>query len=239
MPIVEAVAVDAPLEQGDILNGVPLFTTGENWGESTPCLLPAGEYPFALVISRNCICVNKPVLLVAAVARYVKSLPTDAKTTDEVVEFLTQMRDGDAAPDRFYLGQLPGDPNNRYCARLDSIHSVQVPRKRLDEELKSRRIGRISRDFINNLHRRIFSAVAQMGFDDYAWYSDKDLAWALATATAELTQTQAEFAAVDADKLANLKEHTRLSKKLEKLKPVQKAFADEQARRDAAKGKDS
>ncbi len=125
MPMTELPSPDAPLTQGDILQGVSLFATSEGW-------LPAGgaasRVPFklCLVLSRPCVAAHKPKLTVAGVEKYSESVPRGVDRFDLVLEFLLGARDGREATDVFYLGQLPGR-NGRYCARLDSLHTIEVP----------------------------------------------------------------------------------------------------------------
>src|SRR5262249_53130234 len=58
--------------------------------------------------------------------------------------------------------------------------------------LKDRRIGRLSKDFVNDLHYRVFRTVAMLGFDDYGWLPDADLEWILQQGRADLKAAESK-----------------------------------------------
>jgi hypothetical protein len=178
MPILDLPSDDAPLTQGDVLKGLPLYATGANWGQSANAESLV-KSPLCLVISRPCALANKDKFIVAEIERNVEDAPRDTKTFGDVRGFLDTLRDGLGTPDRFYLGQMPNySQSGRFFARLDSLHTVKLPdRDRLPTLLRDHRIATLNPDFRRDLHRRIFSAFAALGFNDLNWYSDEDLRW--------------------------------------------------------------
>ena len=107
MPIIETPDSLLPLSQGDVLRDVRLFLTRESWAEAGgDCLkLP---HKLCLVISRPCIVGHKPNVITAAIERYTDRVPRDVQSFEDILAFLTELRDGAESPDVFYLGQLPG-----------------------------------------------------------------------------------------------------------------------------------
>jgi hypothetical protein len=119
MPIIEQPDSLYPLSQGDVLRDVRLFITKESWTDT------GGEchkvpHKLCMVVSRPCVVGHKPNALVAAVERYADRVPRDVQSFEDILAFLTDLRDGADSPDVFYLGQLPGH-EGRYGARLMSI----------------------------------------------------------------------------------------------------------------------
>jgi hypothetical protein len=202
MPILRLPNNDDPLTQGDILQDLHLYATGSDWADGgSPERLEG--YDLSLILSRPCVIVHKPQIVVAAV-KGIKEEPQDVETFEKVREFLTQLRDGQRRPDRFYLGQIPDYPAGRYYAHLDSLHSVAVPpRAEVYKFLKVGRIATLTKDFRRDLHVRIFSAVANLGFDDFGWYSDEDLKWLVPKGREKLQQMKTELEKKQA-KLAQL-----------------------------------
>ncbi len=198
MAIIEPVPVDVPLSQGDVLNGVRLFHTrnisaddgGEPHGTSTQ---------LCLVLSRPCVVAHKPMLLVAAIDRFPDSVPRAVDSFEEVLAFLNELRDGVEAPDLFYLGQLPTF-EGRFAARLDSLHTIGVPRDQeaLRQVLARKRLGRLHVDFARDLHVRLFRAFASLGFDDHGWMSTSDLRWLVSKGQAEVSAAQAKLQGAEA-----------------------------------------
>jgi hypothetical protein len=72
------------------------------------------------------VAAHKKHVIVAAVAKFPDNVPRNIDTFHNVLDFLTGIRDGGSSPDVFYLGQLPGR-TGRYCARLDSFHTIEIP----------------------------------------------------------------------------------------------------------------
>jgi hypothetical protein len=126
MPIIELPIPERPLTQGDVLKGVTLFLTKDTSAEA------GGEYQktshkLCLVISRPCVVGHKPNAVVAAIEKMKDNVPDDVKTFKDILDFLTDLRDGTGSPDVFYLGQVPGF-EGRFGARLDSLHTIQIPK---------------------------------------------------------------------------------------------------------------
>ncbi|MBP3958315.1 hypothetical protein J8F10_23960 [Gemmata sp. G18] len=188
MPIVESPVLGYPLSQGDILRGVTLFLTRANGTEAA-----ATKFKFCLVVSRPCVLAHKPQIIVVGVKEYSEGVPHSVNTFEKVIDFMTVQRDGDGSPDQFYLGQLPGE-SGRFCARLDSFHTIEIPTRAdaRQQFVDGHRIAALSADFQRALHTRIFSAFAEMGFDDHAWPSDTDLEWLVAQGRADIKKLDGE-----------------------------------------------
>jgi len=192
MPIIEPHAPDAPLNQGDLLQDVKLFLTSvaDNFdgGMSAPVKLK-----YCLVLSRPCVIAHKSTVLVAGVDNFRTSAPPEIDSFRKAKHFLEKLRDGDGTPDQFYLGQLLGDQDSgRYAARLDSIHTVQLPTKPelRAEFVRKYRFARLTEDFRRDLHTRIFQAFSILGFDDLAWYSIADLKYLIQTGRSEIQRIE-------------------------------------------------
>lgn len=239
MPIIEHSKPDSPITQGDILNGITLFVTLAGWLEEGG---EPGKAPskLCLVVSRPCVAAHKARLIVAGVQKYPDPVPRDIKSFAEVLDFLTNRRDGGEAPDLFYLGQLPGQAG-RFCARLDSLHTVEVPSDvvTMARFLKTRRIATLHRDFARDLHVRLFNAFANLGFDDISWPSTDDLNWLVTQGRADiaaLEQAVFSFAAQKASLLAEGKQFkesdlTNAAALLAELRNIVKPYEDELERR--------
>ncbi len=192
MPIIEAVSHEEPISQGDILTGIQLFTSERCW-EGDGGQPHRGAQRHCMVISRPCVALHKPCVIVAAIEKYKGSISDDIKTIEDLVNVLSEIRDGTQHPDQFYLGQIAGETGS-YCARLDLLHTVQVPPKdQLDHFLSSRRIGRLAADFARDLHVRIFAAFSRLGFSDHSWFAAGDLDHVIAVGEAELKKLQSEL----------------------------------------------
>jgi len=149
-----------------------------------------------MVVSRPCVPAHKPHVIVASIERVRGEVPRGLDTLEKVVQFLEVVRDGDRNPDRFYLGQqVPNWPEEgRFFARLDSLHTLKVPSaQQLSRILAAQRIATLCEDFRHDLHRRIFSAFASLGFDDYGWYPERDLAWIIAVGRQELSAIESDL----------------------------------------------
>lgn len=174
MPILEAIDPAAPLDQGDLLFGLKLYSTGIDWETSGGSA--AGAPVPCLIISRPCNVVNKRELLVAKVGTYRERMERSADDADRIRKVLMDLRDGAGTPDRMYLGHLPNGESTRYQAMLDSLHTIQLPvLGELATFVSKNRRARLSDEARRDLHVRIFTAVARMGFDDFSWYSTLDL----------------------------------------------------------------
>ncbi len=180
---------DAPLRQGDILEGVALYQTADDGEEAVPV-----DVDYVLVLSRHCNAVRKSAVIVAAITEVT---PEDfAKLSelslDETRRYLAAVRDGDGTPDRFYLGPLPGREPRRACARLDLVYSIQIPENdsARREWIASRRRGTLSNEHRRHLHTSLLLAFGREGFDDYAWWPDGDLKIMIAAGKRELIEAQ-------------------------------------------------
>lgn len=210
MPILENAPPTADLAQGDILQGVRLFQTDEPWldGGGEAKKAPGG---LCLVLSRPCVAAHKDRIVVANIAKYPDNQPKEIADFQRALDFMISMRDGTGSPDVFFLGQIP-NLSGRYCARLDAIFTIGIPRSR-DDRLKFvevRRIARLSADFARDLHLRLFQSFANLGFNDQSWFPDHELEWLvnlgqrdIKTAESELLKKQAERGARDAQGLQN------------------------------------
>lgn len=202
MPILKPPESDAPLSQGDLLKGLKLHATGPDWLEAGGTATNLHKGSLCLVISRPCVVAHKGRVLVAAVEAFKPSVPKDIESFKDIVGFLEDLRDGFGSPDCFYLGQLASEGDGRFCARLDSLYTVQLPPEpKLGEFLKTGRLATLAEEFARDLHVRAFCAVASMGFHDYGWYSTADLEWAVRQGkhehqkeTTELGKLEAELA---------------------------------------------
>ena len=175
MPILVPVNDNEPLGQGDLLRGVSLHVTVDDWRSHRA--LPSDR--LSLVISRPCVLAHKPRILVASVESHRGQIENEPEDFDELRDFLEELRDGKEMPDGFYVGHLPGDEDSgRLIARLDSIHTIELPAGGiLAEQLRSHRVATLHVDFRRELHSRIFRSIASLGFDDICWYSTADLRW--------------------------------------------------------------
>ena len=200
MPIVEPAAVGAPLTQGDILRGVTLFSTKEGWNERGG---EAAKAPFklCLVVSRPCNANFKSHIVVAGVEKYPDDTPREINTFSKVLDFMIGARDGTSSPDVFYLGHLPGS-NGRYCARLDSLHTIGIPQDQGTSEsfIVQRRIATLNSDFLRSLHTRLFNSFASLGFDDQGWPSTQDLQWIVTQGQADIAKAEGEVKQLEAQK---------------------------------------
>ncbi len=190
MPILRRPDDDAPLSQGDILQGLRLYITGRDWSSPAAAgsLAEEAEHcKYSMVISRPCVIAHKPTILVAAIQPVRGNVPGGLQSFDEVRAFLTRLRDGYGKPDRFYLGQIPNAEPGRYYAHLDSFHTVVKPdAPALAAYLRENRLATLADDFRRDLHLRILACVANLGFDDHGWLADQDLQWLVQAGEAEL-----------------------------------------------------
>jgi hypothetical protein len=247
MPIIEPIADgNALLSQGDILKGVTLFSTRKSWtaeGGEAECTNRA----LCLVLSRPCVAAHDDWILVAAVEKYKNKPPADFESYDEAKQFFIEIRDGLTTPDQFYLGQVPGYEGN-FCARFDSLHTVQFPSKSSAERQAftiAARIARLNEEFVHDLHLRLFRAFASLGFDDRRWFSTEDLRALVAIADRDESKKSADLLAVKAkltlgqsqgfhhesERKKLERDLARLQAELENLLEDTKAYKEELSRR--------
>ncbi len=247
MPIIETPIPGTPLTQGDVLTGVPLFVsagTGDGPARKAP-------HKMCMVVSRPCVVGHKPNVVVAAVEKMADSVPRDVETFDEILRFLKRLRDAPDSPDIYYLGQIPGF-EGRFAARLDSLHTVELPQDAPGQEsaIASRRVARLNDDFLRDLHTRLFRAFSTLGFDDHRWMSTPDLRWlvtrgrqemhdarsAVEGARTALASAQARGFRNDGERKQLEKAVTDAQKKLDDLTPALALFEAELASREPPAG---
>jgi hypothetical protein len=123
-------------------------------------------------------------------------VPRDVITFEDILGFLTDLRDGPDSPDVFYLGQVPGY-EGRFGARLDSLHTIQIPQESEQRAFTDqKRVGRLHIDFIRDLHTRLFRAFATLGFDDHRWMSTQDLNWMVSRGRQEILDARSALESV-------------------------------------------
>jgi hypothetical protein len=177
------------------------------------------------------VAAHKKHVVVAAVAKYPDAVPKNIDSFDKVLDFLTGARDGGSSPDIFYLGQLPGR-SGRYCARLDSLHTIEVPevKEQRDQFLAARRTLPLHPDFARDLHMRVLGAFASLGFDDHSWPSTEDLQWLVNQGQAEVAAATLAVRQLEAQKASRGAEGTQfkeadLTTAQEKLEKLQERVA--------------
>ena len=244
MPIIEQAAPATPLTQGDVLNGVCLFSTKKAWENGGVSV--NSQSPLCLVISRPCVALRGEWVTVTAIERY-RNRPPDLISFDRAETFYKEIRDGLTTPDNFYLGQIDGIEGS-CCARFDSFHKIQLPKDGTEERaafIRNYRIGRLHPDFAHDLHLRLFRAFASLGFDDYRWFPTADLQVLvtiadkdLASKKAELLEAQKKLAIGrsqgfhnDDQKKALEKEESRLKESLQTMADAAQPYRDELTRR--------
>lgn len=198
MTLVETIARAEPLQQGDILSGLELYFSALG-GSVSPV---DGE--IGLVLSRNCKAVRSGFIIVAVVAPYqtdnfrkISSNTPEGKSPslDVMRRRFDAIRDGQGQPDQFYLGTLPGQGNLRFAAKLDSVHTIQLPDVSPEREswLSERRIARLSNDHRRSLQTRFFDSIAHEGFDDFRWWCDQDLEMLTTVGNQQLIEIEAQI----------------------------------------------
>ncbi|MFO0847199.1 MAG: hypothetical protein U0871_01385 [Gemmataceae bacterium] len=246
MPIVERPVATAPLTQGDILKGVPLFITRAAWTEKV--VAHQAPFEFCVVVSRPCAIAHKKHVTVAGIAKYPESQPKGIASFDDVLTFITGARDGLTSPDVFYLGHLNELGNGRFCVRLDSLHQLEIP---TDPEivakfLADKRVATLNTDFARHLHVKLFNAFASMGFDGHKWPSDTDLEWLVTQGRKDIAAQHAAVLQLQADQAAKAAEGNQkgaaddknlaaAQRKLDEVTNLVRPYEEEMARRSAAK----
>jgi hypothetical protein len=239
MPIVEPPTAGSPLNQGDILRGITLLVTKESWNEKGGDVARA-PFKMCMIVSRPCVVDNKKHITVTGVDKYPDETPRDVNTFDKVLDFMTGARDGQTSPDVFYLGQLPG-MRGRYCARLDSLHQIEIPIDPAVREafVAKTRVASLIPDFLRSLHTRLFGAFANLGFDDHRWPSTEDLKWIVMQGQADIAKQEGEVNQHHAQQLSREAEDKKFEPKpltaaeqdLAILKARVKPYEQELARR--------
>jgi hypothetical protein len=224
MPIIETVSPDAPLDQGDILKDVVLYAT-DSGGDRHQKVQCCG----CLIISRRCCAANKSEIVVARVDTNRELRPGEVKTFDEVHDFLKSLRGGTDSPDCFYLGQIPSLAPGRVYAKFDSLHTICLPQspEKLNA-LRAKRVAKLAGDFYRDLHIRIFSAFAPLGFDDHGWLSDEDLKWLVSCGEFKLAEDKAAYDRAITETGSVKEQQTQARARTEKLL---RPYQDELSRR--------
>lgn len=189
MAIIEPHVQGLPLSQGDILKGIRLFLSRER--ADAGAFEPAeAKFGMCLVLSRQCVVKHKQSLIVAGIVKYSEDVKPDM-SFEETVDFLETAREGVNTPDQFYLGHIPSQAG-RFCARLDSLHTIELPKKPEDRQafVDAHRVARMNGDFVRDLHIRVHQAFANMGFEDYQWLPDEDLRLIVEKGNSELRMIQ-------------------------------------------------
>jgi len=248
MPILIEVRENSPLNQGDILKDIALFQTDSNWaqGGGQPRTV---KPPVCMVLSRPCAVLHKPQIVVASIERVKGQTPKDVKSFAQVKQYLEELRDGFDSPDRFYLGHdIPTlAQSGRFFARLDSLCTIRLPDSdALARLLSSHRVATLSDEFRRDLHRRIFSAFAALGFDDCGWYSNRDLDWLIKAGEAEGCQLDSlvrekeqtiaknRSSGMEDKNTASAAEVRKLQSDLQSILEELKAYNEESAKRQRA-----
>ena len=242
MPIVERPAPTAPLTQGDILKGIPLFITRAAWTEKA--VAHQAPFEFCVVVSRPCAIAHKKHVTVASIAKYPESQPKGIASFDDVLTFITGARDGLTSPDVFHLGHLAELGNGRFCVRLDSLHPVEIPTDpaAMSKFLAEKRVATLNIDFACHLHVKLFNAFASMGFDDHRWPSDTDLEWLVIQGRKDIAAQNAVVLQLQADQVAKAAEGNQKAgaddknlaaaqRKFTELTELVKPYEEELARR--------
>ena len=195
MPILHPASPDTDLQQGDVLKDVYLAIAD---GAAAEVQGPG----YAMVLSRNCNALRDGRIVVAElVARSFNGDVKDLETLDEIRRFFAGIRDGRSSPDQFYLGPIGSDEQQRYVAKLDSLHTIIIPTDDTARRdfVNKHRSHRIDDAFARDLHMRIFGAFAPLGFDDFGWFCDADLACVIAAGNAELQAAKSKLAEAEVE----------------------------------------
>ena len=170
MAILLPAQADTPLSQGDLLAEIPTTVSVVNGN-------PLAETGPVLVVSRRCNAIRDSGIIVAPVKKRSLQGLREQETLEDWIAFFTRLRDGDGAPDSFYLGELAANSTERYFAKFDSLRTIQVPVEQgaRQEFLRKHRTHHLAEDYIRDMQLRLFRAFASLGFDDSQWWSDSDL----------------------------------------------------------------
>lgn len=202
--VVEEVAADVPLRQGDLLEGVDFWATAGDGKSPSPLKGVAG----ALVLSRHCNAIRDQHVVVAAIKPYVRGGNLIGKISKGDPDFkqaraiLATLRDGPSTPDQFYLGEVPalGQERVRLHASLKLLSTLVVPAVGAARAawIEERRVGTLTSSYRRHLHTRLFGAFAPEGFNDHACWSDGDLMLLIRTADVALATSRLKADVSDA-----------------------------------------
>jgi hypothetical protein len=165
------------LSQGDILRKVSFAVTDVEGN-----LAADAKAKYLLVVARPCNAVRAPAVTVAPIVPFPldlnhlnESKAESGPSLDRMRRILAGIRDGGQFSDSFYLGTLEAS-NRRFAAQLSTLSTIQVPVKSEERAawIKERRVWRLHDDFVKDLHLRLFTAFARLGFDDETWFVDAD-----------------------------------------------------------------
>jgi hypothetical protein len=226
VPIFVPADAGDPLRQGDLLKDVTLCISGLDGKALT-------STSRALVLSRRCSIEHAEQISVIRVSEFKESfydeLNKEAQSLDEVRRMYQSLRDGEAHPDRFYLGPYPEPPS--LWAELDALFTISIPAVGDDRLawLKAHRVARLDDAFTRDLHVRMFRGIATAGHDDFAWYPDGDLEVVVRLGEKFLTATKMEEGKANSA-LATAKASAADAGKLKGMEGEAKKWAEKRAR---------
>jgi hypothetical protein len=197
MPLLEPATGGDDLVQGDLLSGVSLF--GGDLVKGAGYRINGRSH--CLVVSRDCVAVRDPQVVVAAVKQFNPTPPVDAEADEEDVRhFFEDFREGIIEPDTFYLGSIPGGPE-RFAARLDELCTVKLPSADAERSkwIAEHRVARLTPDFVRALPVRLFMTFGRVGYNDHTWYCTQDLEWLVKKGRASIAKSKADLAVAEAD----------------------------------------
>lgn len=234
MPIIEQVNPAVPLAQGDLLKDVPLYISQID--PSTGAFSPPAKTKAdaALLLSRACALTNKTSFIAAAVFRLPDGPPkTDTGNFEDIKTWLETLRDGEARPDRFYLGQIDALGPGRYMAHFDALHTVSVGKAVVgtNTHLLQLRVGRLSFESARALQVHLFNAFSREGFEDFAWFSTPDLQWLVSAGEQDILAKNTVERAQLVSGGATPSQLTKLDTTVKQLQNSLKPYQDELARR--------
>lgn len=188
MPILVPITNKEELRQGVLLNteGVTFYHTGPE-GQ-----IQRQEYPYVLVVSRDCHAVRRDWLMVApiktkefkdALKDHERYRNGDVSRYDWYKMFkrlLESCRDGTGynngqiTPGWFYLGYNDA-LGKRIFADLSEIFIMHRKATPEGVSILEMMVSQLSADFKAHLHSQIFNTIAKSGFEDYGWFDTSDL----------------------------------------------------------------
>lgn len=261
MPIVIPPQSGRPLDQGDILKGVKVAATvAPTWKASFNI-----EADFVLVVSRPCKAVRAEKIIVAPITTFDLDLITLGQRLDDgskekskereapkrpsldrLRRYLQGIRDGGDVTDSFYLGSLdPTKPGRRYAADLSALFTILLPEGEDHAErrtwVQECRVARLDEAYIRDLHIRLHLTFGRLGFDDHAWYTERDLDDMILAGEAEVVEREKDLKDTQISTSAAEAKGDDASKRAGELKKKQDAcdlaktalrpYLDERARR--------
>lgn len=185
-PIVKSPSVGA-LKQGDILREVCRIVHTDDGAKKT-------DFPYAVVLSRDCKALRSKDILVAGIKPYQTGEILNALKSDgfeRIKTAFSKIRDGDGSPDSCYIGTIEENDSKRFAIQLDAIFTVRVVVPR-EEWIQRKRVMSLNFSMVRHLQSRLFASFTRQGFDDVSWWPTKDLELAVNHGEAELLQLQTQ-----------------------------------------------